>query len=487
MDGNDRQATNTPPNLAALQEGVQEPRAHESQVMNKTASQDHSVIPASDAGNQTETDKKIGEATTSSTSRTASASSNEAQSDRPTVQFPWRLHELLTEAETNGNDAIISWIPGTNNAFKVKNKEKFTNEILPEYFNATKYKSFQRNLNLWGFESITEGPNKGGCQHPIFIRGDREKCHYMIRQKVKGQKQKQQESLASLSAKDAASASLRRSSMSLLTSGFPGSTNFQATTGGTSLPTLDGHELSFCEKLHRVLALTELQGFMHWTGDGRAIAIVNPYQFNGIAVNNFFPNMTLPVFLAELEGYGFQKVSHGGFQDCYYHDMMMQGCQHLCKYIASPNEARRFISKDPISDLNKGQTRNVNQMGNHSNQGIPTSDASSLQQLFQLQATGGLGNILSSQVPRTTQDSLSNSLALLSAGQSSMPNHALNPTLQFLGNNMQGNRSSTIASYLTELQLRQHQQHQQQGSGGSNGSGGAGDGGLGGITRGAQV
>ncbi|CAJ1941249.1 unnamed protein product [Cylindrotheca closterium] len=115
---------------------------------------------------------------------TSASSSNEAQSDRPTVQFPWRLHELLTEAETNGNDAIISWIPGTNNAFKVKNKEKFTNEILPEYFNATKYKSFQRNLNLWGFESITEGPNKGGCQHPIFIRGDRAKCHYMTRRRV---------------------------------------------------------------------------------------------------------------------------------------------------------------------------------------------------------------------------------------------------------------------------------------------------------------
>lgn len=154
---------------------------------------------------------------------------------------------------------------------------------------------------------------------------------------------------------------------------------------------------------------------------------------------------------------------------------MMHGCQHLCKYLSSPQEARRFISNDPSSDLNKGQPRTLSAMGN-SNQGIPT-DSSSFQQLLQLQAAGGLGNMLSSQLPRT-QDSLSTSLALLS-GQSS----ALNPSLQFLGNNMQ-NRSA-IASYL-ELHLRQqHQQLQQQGSGGS--SSGGGDGRLGGVSRGAQV
>lgn len=173
---------------------------------------------------------------------------------------------------------------------------------------------------------------------------------------------------------------------------------------------------------------------------------------------------------------------------CFLLQMMMQGCQHLCKYISTPTEARRYISHDLRFDLNKGQTRHVSSMGN--------SDASSLQQLLQLQA-GGLGNILSPQVPRT-QDSLSSSLALLS-GQSSLPS-ALNPSLQLLGSNMQ-NRSA-IASYLTELQLRQQQQQQRSGGtsgttdggtgngGGGSGSGGGaggGDGGLSGIMRGAQV
>ena len=61
--------------------------------------------------------------------------------NKASVQFPWRLHELLTDST---DTSIISWIPGTD-MFRVHNKVKFTEEILPAYFNATKYKSFQRN------------------------------------------------------------------------------------------------------------------------------------------------------------------------------------------------------------------------------------------------------------------------------------------------------------------------------------------------------
>lgn len=141
--------------------------------------------------------------------------------------------------------------------------------------------------------------------------------------------------------------------------------------------------------------------------------------------------------------------------------MMMEGCQHLCKYLSTPLEARRFVSDHPNLDLSRGsQSRNVNSLAAaaaaaNSNQGMST-DPSSLQHLLQLQATGGLGNMLSS--PHSRQDSLSSLALSLSAGQSTLPN-TLNPTsLQLLaGNNMQ-NRSSAIASYITELQLRQQQQ-----------------------------
>ena len=94
------------------------------------------------------------------------------------LQFPWKLHEMLHLAEKNGKTAIISWLPG-GNGFKVHNKEKFCAEIMPGYFASQKYKTFQRSLNLWGFESVAKGPDRGACYHQYFVKGHPELCHNM--------------------------------------------------------------------------------------------------------------------------------------------------------------------------------------------------------------------------------------------------------------------------------------------------------------------
>jgi len=102
------------------------------------------------------------------------------------LQFPWKLHEMLHLAETNGKTNIISWLPG-GNGFKVHNKELFCEEIMPGYFASQKYKTFQRSLNLWGFESVAKGPDRGACYHQYFVKGHPELCHNMTRVKIKGQ------------------------------------------------------------------------------------------------------------------------------------------------------------------------------------------------------------------------------------------------------------------------------------------------------------
>jgi hypothetical protein len=94
------------------------------------------------------------------------------------LQFPWKLHEMLHLAEKNGKTHIISWLPG-GNGFKVHNKEKFCSEIMPGYFASQKYKTFQRSLNLWGFESVAKGPDRGACYHQYFVKGHPELCHSM--------------------------------------------------------------------------------------------------------------------------------------------------------------------------------------------------------------------------------------------------------------------------------------------------------------------
>lgn len=101
------------------------------------------------------------------------------------IQFPWKLHELLEQAETTGDNAIISWLPG-GKAFKVHKKEEFCNDVMPAFFNSNKYKTFQRSLNLWGFESVVRGPDKGACYHRFFVRGHPDLCKNMMRVKIKG-------------------------------------------------------------------------------------------------------------------------------------------------------------------------------------------------------------------------------------------------------------------------------------------------------------
>ena len=75
------------------------------------------------------------------------------------IPFPWKLHEMLDDAALKF-DTIVSWIPGQN-GFRVHDVNSFVKNIMPLYFNQSKYKSFQRQLNMWGFERILSGEFRG--------------------------------------------------------------------------------------------------------------------------------------------------------------------------------------------------------------------------------------------------------------------------------------------------------------------------------------
>lgn len=93
--------------------------------------------------------------------------------------FPFKLHCLLDEAGQKGLGHIVSWSPhgkryarcdlsplyrkGLTSSFHfsfvVYNRKEFMN-ILPAFFRMSKFESFQRQLNLYGFQRITR---KGGA------------------------------------------------------------------------------------------------------------------------------------------------------------------------------------------------------------------------------------------------------------------------------------------------------------------------------------
>ena len=97
--------------------------------------------------------------------------------DKPN-QFPWKLYDMLHIAEKRNEEHIISWIKG-GKAFKVHSRDLFVEMYMKKMFNQTKFKSFQRQLNLWGFERIQSGPDKGSYFHPMFVKGRKEYCQHL--------------------------------------------------------------------------------------------------------------------------------------------------------------------------------------------------------------------------------------------------------------------------------------------------------------------
>ena len=74
--------------------------------------------------------------------------------------FPWRLHEMLEDVESQGLTNIVSWLP-EGVSFQVHSPSQFVEKIIPKYFRHSRYKSFQRQLYLYGFTSVEDTNQRG--------------------------------------------------------------------------------------------------------------------------------------------------------------------------------------------------------------------------------------------------------------------------------------------------------------------------------------
>lgn len=96
--------------------------------------------------------------------------------------FPQKLFRMLHETEEQGLTDIVSWSPH-GRVFRVHQQDRFIAEIMPRYFQQTKWSSFTRQLNLWGFFRVmtTTSPDLGGYYSELFLRGHPLLCLYMKR------------------------------------------------------------------------------------------------------------------------------------------------------------------------------------------------------------------------------------------------------------------------------------------------------------------
>ena len=105
------------------------------------------------------------------------------------MPFPDKLMDMLDKESVQHPD-IISWC-SHGRAFIVRQPKVFSSDIMGEYFKQTRFTSFQRQLNLYGFRRITQGPDASAYYHELFLRGRPQLCMRMQRQKVKGTGHKQ--------------------------------------------------------------------------------------------------------------------------------------------------------------------------------------------------------------------------------------------------------------------------------------------------------
>ena len=105
------------------------------------------------------------------------------------MSFPLKLHAVLDQIEADGLAHVISWQPH-GRAFVIHKPKTFVEHVMPLYFKQTKLTSFQRQLNLYGWQRLTKGPDATGYYHELFLRNKPFLCQAMVRTKVKGTRYK---------------------------------------------------------------------------------------------------------------------------------------------------------------------------------------------------------------------------------------------------------------------------------------------------------
>ena len=113
-----------------------------------------------------------------------------SRSSPPTTKephhFPYKLYGMLQYAADSEYSSAVSWVD-EGRAFAIHDQEALMEHISPLFFKQSKYRSFTRQLNLWGFNRVQGfdmGP-KGAWMHQCFLRDDFEALKSIVRIEVK--------------------------------------------------------------------------------------------------------------------------------------------------------------------------------------------------------------------------------------------------------------------------------------------------------------
>lgn len=94
--------------------------------------------------------------------------------------FPAKMMAILSRPELSD---IVRWLEH-GRAWKVFNPREFELKVLPTYFEHSKFSSFIRQANGWGFRRITQGRDRNCYYNELFLRGLPHLCKDMKRHGV---------------------------------------------------------------------------------------------------------------------------------------------------------------------------------------------------------------------------------------------------------------------------------------------------------------
>eukprot|EP00984_Skeletonema_dohrnii_P007976 scaffold2940_cov77-Skeletonema_dohrnii-CCMP3373.AAC.2 len=107
---------------------------------------------------------------------------NENKLQQQQQAFPFKLYEMLEYARASGVSSSISWL-ADGTGFVIHNKDAMMNDLTPMFFNQTKFRSFTRQLNLWGF--LRTNPRGDNWKHKDFLRERPDLLKEIVRISVK--------------------------------------------------------------------------------------------------------------------------------------------------------------------------------------------------------------------------------------------------------------------------------------------------------------
>jgi HSF-type DNA-binding len=93
------------------------------------------------------------------------------------LSFPAKLHAILGQPDLAD---IVDWLPH-GRSWRILKPRDFETKIIPRFFEHSKFSSFVRQANGWGFRRITQGPDRNSYYHEKFLRGLPHLCKSMKR------------------------------------------------------------------------------------------------------------------------------------------------------------------------------------------------------------------------------------------------------------------------------------------------------------------